>query len=399
MDGIEYLPEPTDPRILSAVDPSIAGWQDGFRAKVTGWEPLVPPLTEPPRRVKDRTIGIWVVVILLTALLVLWDYQQPLTKLSYSDSEWAWEDSGIRSVQELDLSGEGVHVCIVDTGIDLTHPDLNSVEVNFKDFVGNSAEAFDYGTISHGTMMAGILVGEGHISGAAPNVTLSVAAALQPNQEDENSGDEGVVADAIDWCWEQQSADIISLSLGGDAMEGGQSTYSAVERAIAAGTFVVAAAGNDGGNEDDGFVASPANVPLAIAVGSTSENGTMWESSSRGNQQMQSGVRSSPNEKPEVVAPGVEIISTGPEGGYFSSSGTSDSTVFVVGALALIIEANPEIGRSESSGSSCIELVKMSLANSSKPLDGQNLPHDDQAGYGFLDAAGWLDDVSKSLPC
>jgi len=399
LDGIGYLPEPSDHRILSAVDPSISGWQEDFRSRVVGWEPLKPPLTQAPTRRQNRTIGVWVVLALLVALLLLWDYQQPITKLTYPDSEWAWEDSGIRELQDVNLSGQGVKVCIVDTGVDISHPDLKSVEIHFKDFIGTSMTAVDYGNSHHGTMMAGILVANGHISGAAPNVTLSVAAALKSDTDGENSGDEETVAAAIDWCWREQEADIISLSLGGDAMSGGQSTYSAVERALAAGTYVIAAAGNDGGEDDDGYVATPANVPLAIAVGAMNAGGGLWASSSQGSQQLDSGMRVAPNEKPEVAAPGVEIISTGRDNTYFRSSGTSGATVFVTGALALILEQHNELLPSQASGSSCIELVKNALANSSTPLSGQVLPHDSGAGYGALDSSAWLAEITQTLPC
>jgi len=399
LDGIGYLPEPSDHRMLSAVDPSISGWQEDFRSKVVGWEPFTPPMTQAPRRMPNRTIGVWVVLSIVIALLLLWDHKQPIVELTYPDSEWAWEDSGIRELQNNNLSGQGVNVCIVDTGVDISHQDLRSVQIHFKDFVGTSTTAVDYGDSHHGTMMAGILVANGHISGAAPNVNLSVAAALKSDDGGENSGDEETVAAAIDWCWQEQDADIISLSLGGDAMSGGQSTHSAVERALAAGTYVIAAAGNDGGIDDDGYVATPANVPMAIAVGAFNEGGGLWESSSQGNQQLESSIRVSPNEKPEVVAPGVGLISTGRENTYFSSSGTSGATVFVSGALALILEQHNELRSSQSTGTNCIELVKNALANSSTPINGQALPHDSGAGYGALDSSAWLAEVAQTLPC
>jgi len=399
MDGVDYLPEPSDPRMLSAVDPSIAGWQDQYRSQVVGWEPLPVPMTQAPRRVIHRTTGVWVVAIIVASLFVLWNTQSPITELSYPDSEWAWKDSGLRELQASNLSGNGVKVCIVDTGIDVKHPDLESTDLKFKDFVGQSTEPVDYGSSFHGTMMAGILVADGHIKGAAPNVSLSVAAALQSDNNGENTGDENVVAAAIEWCWEQQNADIISLSLGGDAMAGSQSTYSAVELALEKGVFVIAAAGNDGGEDDDGFVATPSNVPLAIAVGALDEEGKMWPSSSKGNQNLQQVTRKSPNQKPEIVAPGVEIISTGPSSSYYLSSGTSDATVFVTGVVALMIEKYPELRRANANGTSCIELVKHAIANSSDTVAGQQLPHDDWAGYGSLNSPNLLSEVGRTLPC
>ena len=118
--------------------------------------------------------------------------------------------------------------------------------------------------------MAGILVATDHQIGAAPGITLGIAAALGADENGDNSGEESVVAEAIRWCHDTFEADIISLSLGGeqnlDAQREG-ATASATRRAVDAGIFVVAAAGNDGGPDDDGLVSVPANIPRVITVG------------------------------------------------------------------------------------------------------------------------------------
>ena len=78
-------------------------------------------------------------------------------------------------------------------------------------------------------------------------------------------------------------ADIISLSLGGINDRYTQwSTVNAVKVALSKGVFVVAAAGNDGGSDDDGRVSTPSNVAEVITVGASMKGGSVWKGSSMG---------------------------------------------------------------------------------------------------------------------
>ena len=107
--------------------------------------------------------------------------------------------------------------------------------------------------------------------------------------------------------------------------------------------------------------------------------------------------RSSPHQKPEIVAPGHRIISTGEENLWYSSSGTSDSTVFVTGALALLLEAQPMLKSDSTRDASCIERVKQALAESAQPMT--NGGHDTRGGYGFLDAVNWRAKIGDVSAC
>ena len=129
------------------------------------------------------------------------------------DSEWAYEDTGIRDLQSSGTLGEGVKVCIVDTGIDSNHPDLSKINlVGFRDFYQtDNEEVKDIGYDKHGTLMSGLLVADGNFLGAAPGVSLSVAIGLGP---DGKSANERMVSQAIRWCRISQDADIISLAWG-----------------------------------------------------------------------------------------------------------------------------------------------------------------------------------------
>jgi serine protease AprX len=288
-------------------------------------------------------------------------------------------------------SGQGVEVCIVDTGIDLRHPDLSHVELaGWRDFVSNRGEPYD--DQGHGTGMAGILVAKNRLPGIAPNVDLYIAKAISKS----GTGSDTDIADAVDWCVEN-SVDIISLSLGGaqgidwifvetDELEG------AVDNAIDQGIFVVAAAGNDGGPDDDGDVASPGSVLDVICVGAIDTDGSVWSNSSIGDNGFrfpEHFPRQNPDKKPELVAPGERLpilnaqINT--DVLYAWGSGTSGATVWVSGAIAHLLEHRPDLGQNGSSGGSrnTVEDVKEWIKDSVAPKEGQ-AEHDNYYGYGRL---------------
>ena len=399
LKGVDFISEPNDYRIQSAVDPTTIGHQDGWRGEVLGWAPEPVRVISRPRRNTQKVANLG---ILMLVILIFWAASSKLLLLEIPPptSEWAFEDVGARDLQESGLTGEGVRVCMVDTGVAMSHSDLEGSDVVFKDFFTGSSEPTDRGTLSHGTMMAGILIADGYLEGVAPDVVLGMAAALGDDGEGGNSGDDSLVANAIEWCWKTFDADIISLSLGGisdpDAERNGPTT-NAVRLALSNGVFVVSAAGNDGGSGDDGRVATPSNVKEVISVGALNEDGTVWEGSSLGSSTNNDGeARTSPHLKPEISAPGVKIISTAAGDEYYSSTGTSDATVFVSGILALILEAEPQLMNDPDLD--CIEQVKNALMQSAVPLD-TGVEHDARSGYGAIDGQGWLNEIRKSVIC
>ena len=291
-------------------------------------------------------------------------------------------------------SGDGVEVCIVDTGIDLSHPDLEHIQLaenQWIDFINNRGEPYD--DQGHGTAMAGILVAENRLPGIAPNVDLFIAKAISKS----GTGTDSDIADAVDWCTDS-GVDIISLSLGGtqgidwifietDALE------AAVDRAIDQGVFVVAAAGNDGGPDDDGDVASPGSVEDVICVGAIDTDATIWSNSSVGRNGGSLAhlqfPRSNPDKKPELVAPGENLAILNAQIDtdvlYAWGSGTSGATVWVSGAIAHLLEHRPDLAQNGTSGGSrdTVEDVKEWIQESVAPKDGQ-AEHDNYYGYGRL---------------
>ncbi len=399
LDGVDYIPEPTDFRIVSAVDPSTKGHQDGWRSEVIGWAPMPVQTISIQRRVKQRIANVGIAMILIILFWALAKSELFWLEIPPPTSEWAYEDSGARELQEIGLTGEGVRLCMVDTGIDAEHPDFKNLNLVFRDFSSGSSEPVDRGSLAHGSMMAGIVAANGYLIGAAPNVVLGMAAALGDDGEGGNSGNEQIVANAIQWCWDTFGADIISLSLGGesdpDAPRNGP-TVNAVRVALSKGIFVVAAAGNDGGIDDDGRVTTPSNVPEVITVGASDSSGSVWAGSSVGESvDFDGNNRTHPNLKPEIIAPGVDIISTGDKNQYYTSTGTSDSTALVSGILALILESEPSLKQQDID---CILSVKYALMNSTKPLE-NGILHDEKWGYGAIDGYTWLEEIQNSVVC
>ena len=301
--------------------------------------------------------------------------------------------------------GTGVDVCIVDTGIDLGHPDLSGVTLaGWTDVINQGSEPYD--DEGHGTSMAGILVADGGLNGIAKGVNLHVAKALASD----GSGDDQTVATAVDWCV-QQEVDIISMSLGGTAglRFFGQSTdesENSVQAALDTGIYVVAAAGNDGGTDDDGDVESPGSIQRVICVGGHDRTGDMWEGSSQGDNN--GGFfpprlpNSDPDMKPEITGGGHEVpvliipASDYPDYAWGWSSGTSAATVYVTGALAITLQAAPNLQPNAiDGGPDAILNVKETLMETASDAPES---HDDHEGYGQLNAAALFQNLTGFDP-
>tara|TARA_B100001540_G_scaffold317749_1_gene352618 strand:- start:3395 stop:5137 length:1743 start_codon:yes stop_codon:yes gene_type:complete len=341
-------------------------------------------------------ISAGLIVLLSLAIAGLWIFSEAanITIGGPPSALLTWEDEyrDMTGVDAVSGDGTGVVLCIVDSGIDPGHPDLQKMNlIGWYDAIGDLDSPYD--DQGHGTAMAGIVVAQDGLTGNAPGVSLLVAKAI----DDQGVGNDDQIADSVDWCVASQ-ADVISLSLGGaqgfgsglfttDALE------AAVEDAIDQGVFVVAAAGNDG-EDDDGDVESPGSVEDVICVGGVTRTGAIWTGSSQGDNDGRIWPnpifpRSDPDKKPEVVAPGHEVpilmaggLSSGSWWGW--SSGTSASTAWVSGALALILEEHPELQREgDSGGPGAVSQMKEIISDNSQMKESQN-EHDDHYGYGLL---------------
>lgn len=319
-------------------------------------------------------------LLLTSSLLVVWTLSSGEIP---SRSEWAFTETQVAALQGRGLDGRGVTICLADTGVDPGHPALRDVPVlAWKDFVDGRGRPYD--DDGHGTGMAGLLVGRGPLRGVAPGASLIVMKVLDA----QGRGTGGSLAAAIGLCVDpngdgdtSDGAAIISLSLAaGQDLTVGTEVEDAVSRALLRGVFVVASAGNDGA-ADDGDVQRPASIPGVIAVGAVDAFGGIARFSSMG---AEAG-RADPDRKPEVVAPGVDLLSASRAGTYRLVSGTSASAAIVSGILALILQEHPAFAKMGTSVG--IETLKAALMNTARKTPAQGVPHDRHYGYGVVQAA------------
>src|SRR2546425_8837717 len=352
--------------------------------------PKVPRSTLPREfyrgRARAQRAAILAAVLVLGALagLAAAGLVDPVTFFGphVARSDWAFAMTGARDLNARGLTGKGVTVCLVDTGIDMLHPDFAHLHlVAWKDFVNLRPEPYDDN--GHGTAMAGLIVASGSLHGVAPDVSLIVAKVINSA----GFGSSSAVADGIRLCVDPfgdgtRGADIISVSLGSKApLFVATDVTVAAQWALDRGVFLVGSAGNDGGMFDDGDVENPAVVSLAIAVGAVDASSRIAPFSSIGSRVN----RTDPNLQPEVTAPGVPLISTAPGAHYVTTTGTSGSTALVAGIVALLLQAHPELRPGGSAGSANVLALKWALARSATVRPGQGMPHASYYGYGVID--------------
>jgi serine protease AprX len=327
------------------------------------------------------------------------------TTNGYGEGAWTLHMIQADTLHNAGLSGKGIKVAIIDTGIDLNHDEFRGVQIEWADLVNNQKTAYDDN--GHGSHVAGIVAAQGtwktvfngyRLKGVSPGVSLIVIKAIDAS----GHGDESRVAQGVTTAV-SAGANVIVLSLGGDTRAiFGTNTEGAVKQAISQGVFVVAAAGNvdkDSG-ETSCTVTSPASVDGVIAVGAVARNESIASFSCHGTGSTGGGgslpigglrnpspgtPSQDPDKKPEVVAPGVDITSAWKDGGYAIAQGTSQAAPMVGGILALMLEKHPEL---KNRNAATVERVKGALEASSKkigPLAGQGATaHDDSYGYGLV---------------
>jgi subtilisin family serine protease len=235
-------------------------------------------------------------------------------------------------------TGKGVTVAVVDSGIDVSHPDLADAVTEAADFTGSPSGADDrYG---HGTHVASIVTGSGaaHAAGyrgVAPDATLLNAKVL----DDDGIGSESTIIAGMQWAV-GHGARVVNVSLGMDFDADGTDLMSReVDRLSAqTGALFVVAAGNNGPR--GGTIGSPAAAESALTVGAVDADDRLAYFSARGPRYLDDGV------KPDITAPGVGIVAAlahGPvEGPYIAHSGTSMATPHVAGAAAILAGLHPD---------------------------------------------------------
>lgn len=275
--------------------------------------------------------------------------------LLLTDAERAWK---------VTRGDKGIVVAVIDTGIDVKHPDLKAnlwinrgesgTDKNGNDKATNGVDDDDNGFVDdihgwnfvgndpsltdnhgHGTHIAGIIGAEGGngigISGVSPNVSLMTLKYYDPKAPGLNNLMNTVRAIRYATA---MGAHIINYSGGG--LEPSDEERKAIEEAKAKGILVVAAAGNEKSNSDIHSY-YPADYPLSniISVTAIDKEKNVLPSSNYGELSV------------DLAAPGNDIFSTLPQGQYGYMTGTSQATAFVTGVAALLMASNQDLRKPE----------------------------------------------------
>lgn len=240
-------------------------------------------------------------------------------------------------------SKDDVVIAVIDTGIDIRHKDLDQGKViGWKDFINNKTAPYDDN--GHGTHVSSIAAGEGEANPSLAGVGSRAALVGVKVLNSSGSGTLSGVISGVNWVVTNKAVlgvEIINLSLGTNGCSDGTDSLSqAVNNAVAQGIVVTVSAGNSGPGTCT--IGSPGAASGAITVGAMADVGErgfyLASFSSR-------GPTLDGRIKPDVVAPGVAINAArrGTTTGYRTLSGTSMSSPFIAGTVALMLDKNPTL--------------------------------------------------------
>lgn len=214
--------------------------------------------------------------------------------------------------------GRGVRVGLIDSGVDMEHPEIRGSVLGYLDAVDGLATPH-----AHGTSMATAIVAHGELQGIAPAARLIVARAFGGPQASSANGKSFQILTALEWVV-QQRAKVINLSFAGPQ---DRLLAKALAGAKERGVITIAAAGN-GGSRAAPFY--PGADPSVIAVTATDADDKIFADANRGSYIA-------------VAAPGVDVLTAEPGERYAFSSGTSIAAAHVTALVALLLEKQPEL--------------------------------------------------------
>lgn len=248
---------------------------------------------------------------------------------------------GAPTAWEAGIDGAGVTVAVLDTGVDVEHPDLAGQVDLQQDFSG-SGNVLDH--VGHGTHVAATAAGTGAGSdglrkGVAPGASIISGKVLG----DDGSGSTSGVIAGMEWAVAQE-ADVINMSLGGGATDGTDPLSQALNALSAeSDALFVVSAGNDGPGPST--IGAPGSADAALTVGAVDRDESLADFSSRGPRLTDLAV------KPDLTAPGVGIVAARASGTdlgdpvddlYTAADGTSMAAPHVAGAAALLAAQHPD---------------------------------------------------------
>jgi subtilisin family serine protease len=265
--------------------------------------------------------------------------------------QWALADPAAIGAPEAwtQSKGKDVIVAVLDTGIQVDHPDLaGAIWTNPGEVAGNGRDDDSNGFVDdvhganmfdssanvdddngHGTHVAGIIAARQNngigVSGIAPQATIMPVKVLDAGM----AGTTETLARGIRYAVDK-GAKILNVSVNTDVATA--TIQASVKYAGEHGAIVVASAGNNGRNIDllPSYVASLSD-PAVLTVGALSSAGKLWASSNTGLLSV------------DIAAPGVQIVATAKDSGYQSRTGTSAAAPMVAGSIALLAAARDDL--------------------------------------------------------
>ena len=256
-------------------------------------------------------------------------------------------------------TGSNVLVAVIDSEIDLSHPDLAGAFVERFDAVGRPDKPH-----SHGTGMTGAIVAHRQLRGIAPAAKILAVHAFSPEAAESPQATTQHILAGLEWAI-SKGARVINMSFAGpyDPM-----LQLAMKNAHDKGVVLIAAAGNLGPKSPPLY---PAADPNVIAVTAVNQGDHLFASANQG-------------PHIAIAAPGVDILEPAPNAGYQVTTGTSVAAAHVSGIAALMIERNPALDP---------DAVHEILTSSAKPLAPGG--RDDRFGWGLVDPTRALLEVDQ----
>jgi serine protease AprX len=315
------------------------------------------------------------------------DDEPELSQYDSLSPDTAWQRAiGLRSLPG-DYEGQDVTIAVLDTGV-TRHPDIDELVAR----VDLMPDRDGYDRYGHGTHVAGVIAGDGEASGGRWTGVAPEASLLPVRVAGWNGAtDVSAVLAGLEWIAAHRARygiRVVNLSYGTDSSQPylADPLNRAVERLWDAGVLVIVSAGNRG--EGDGAVEKPGDDPFVLTVGAADTRGTATLGDDVVAPFSSRGPTADGFPKPDLVAPGVSIVSHRATGStadalrpaarvgdhYFKGTGTSQAAAVVSGVAALMLEANPRMTPDE---------VKAALVGTaSRALAGRP-----GAGAGMVDAA------------
>jgi len=275
----------------------------------------------------------------------------------YSEYQWNLPEIATLNGWTVSKGSPDVVVAVLDTGVQLDHPDLKGRLVKGVNIVDPSSEPED--DVGHGTHVAGIIAAEVNNNEGVAGMTWYTKIMPVKVLDSSGAGSTYSVAEGIIWATDN-GAKVINMSLGNYAQA--EFLHDAIKYAHDRGVVLVAASGNDN-TDRPGF---PAAYPEVVAVGATDPDEARAEYSNYG-------------DYIDVAAPGTSIPSTYPGSRYAALSGTSMASPHVAALVSLVRTANPGLGNEE-----VMELLRRTAKDLGKS------GKDAEFGYGQIDVANAL---------